>query len=150
MVVIDEKRIRKFVYARMAEALIEQLLRDLDCDVVRNGIENGFPMGKNIPEKNSVRDDLCKRHDFVVFDKKGTPYYIEVKFRGKERKEDEDTVASYPQDTVIVIVKPTGLFGCRKEDFPKNSKQFIALVPPFNQNVDLVAKYGAICKRVFN
>jgi hypothetical protein len=136
----------RFIQGRIAETIVEQLLQKLGVRVYRNGVENTFIMGDRTP-RGTIAKDLASRPDFIAFDENDVAYYIEVKYR-TDGGLSKDEIEKYPAETIIVLVSPNALRGCRKKDFPKFN--LLADIPPFNRDRLLVKKYCEFCDKFFS
>lgn len=79
---------------RMAETLVEELLRQSDNIVYRFGYEALAPSLTQLEEKfdrySEVGEKVRAIPDFIVIDKKGKPDFVEVKFRWKPELHRDD------------------------------------------------------------
>lgn len=94
------------VKSRIAEALIEELFLSLGWGVFRYGIENNIPGVMNLLK--DVRDDVAgyikRMPDFIVQDKDGNVYFIEVKYREKGDFTIGDLPDDYPYNNSYIVV----------------------------------------------
>lgn len=92
------------VKGRIAEAIVRCMFEDLGFEVVSYGYEHTCPSlaNKNKTIDGEVKSLIRKAPDFVVVDKKGQAYFIEVKFRADGRFKRE---ADYPfRDCYILLL----------------------------------------------
>jgi hypothetical protein len=79
---MDSENILK---ARIAESLVEELLRESESRVYRFGYEsilqNLTQVEKVFDRYNEVGEQIRSIPDFLVVNKEGKPFFIEVKFR---------------------------------------------------------------------
>ena len=70
---------------RMAEGLVEELLKQCDNKVYRFGYEailqNLTQLEKSFNKEGEVGQRISSIPDFIVINKQGKPFFIEVKFR---------------------------------------------------------------------
>ena len=70
---------------RMAESLVEELLRESGNTIYRFGYEailqNLTQIEQSFDGNNQTGNQIRAIPDFIVIDKKGTPTFLEVKFR---------------------------------------------------------------------
>ena len=94
------------VKSRIAEALIEELFLSLGWGVFRYGIENNIPGVMNLLK--DVRDDVAgyikRMPDFIVQDKDGNVYFIEVKYRENGEFTIGDLPDDYPYNNSYIVV----------------------------------------------
>lgn len=80
---------------RMAETLVEELLRKSDNTVYRFGYEAILQNLSQIKKAFDVHTEVGKKiralPDFIVIDTKGDPIFLEVKFRANGVPHDDDT-----------------------------------------------------------
>jgi hypothetical protein len=79
---------------RMAESLVEELLRKCGNQVYRFGYEailqNLTQIQKSFEAHGETSDRIRAIPDFIVIDKTGKPIFLEVKFRGDGKLHDND------------------------------------------------------------
>jgi hypothetical protein len=86
--------IENMLKGRMAETLVEELLRQSKNIVYRFGyeaiVQNLIQLDNNYDRKNEAGDRIRVMPDFIVIDKKGKPVFVEVKFRWKPELHEDD------------------------------------------------------------
>ena len=86
--------IENVLKGRMAETLVEELLRQSKNVVYRFGyeaiVQNLIQLDNNYDRKNETGDRIGAMPDFIVIDKKGNPVFVEVKFRWKPELHEDD------------------------------------------------------------
>jgi hypothetical protein len=79
---------------RMAETLVEELLRQSGNIVYRFGyeaiIQNLTQLEESFDRYSEVGERIRVIPDFIVIDKKGKPVFVEVKFRWRPELHKED------------------------------------------------------------
>lgn len=79
--------IESMLKGRMAETLVEELLRQSGNIVYRFGyeaiVQNLAQSAGNFDRQSEVGEKIRSIPDFIVVDKKGKPEFVEVKFRWK-------------------------------------------------------------------
>ncbi|CAN5722072.1 hypothetical protein BH11PAT2_BH11PAT2_09320 [soil metagenome] len=89
----------KMLKGRMAESLVEELLKKSKNQVYRFGYEailqNLTQIEKCLERVGDTSDRIKALPDFIILDKNGTPTFLEVKFRwdGKVHKNDHHKLA---------------------------------------------------------
>lgn len=104
---IEERRYKEdMIKGRIAEALIEELFLIQEYSVFRYGIENTVPgIMKHLKGVRSiVAKNIRRMPDFVVQDKNGKVYFIDVKFRANEKFKFTDLPEDYPYKVCYFIV----------------------------------------------
>jgi len=98
------------VKGRIAESLIEQLFLKLKYRVYRYGMENTIPGIMELLRgvKSEVSGIIRRMPDFVIQDKKGEAYFVEVKFSKNEAfalsNLNEKRYGEYPFENAFFIV----------------------------------------------
>lgn len=86
--------IENMLKGRMAETLVEELLRKSKNIVYRFGyeaiVQNLTQLNGSYDRKSEEGERLRVMPDFIVIDKKGKPVFVEVKFRWKPELHDDD------------------------------------------------------------
>ncbi len=122
---------------RMAEQLVHDLLRECGNEVYRIGMEYALPETKRISDalmKNAVVGDKVRATpDFLVIDKLGTAWLVEVKFRWNPQGHESDykrieRVRHAWPETLIVFVN------CSERPYFRVSKY-----PFLNENNEVVS-----------
>ena len=79
---------------RMAETLVEELLRESGNTVYRFGYEAIMQNLPQLKKSFDAHDDMSERiraiPDFIVIDKRGNPLLLEVKYRWNAKLHDDD------------------------------------------------------------
>ena len=98
---------------RMAETLVEELLRQSGNIVYRFGyeaiVQNLTQLEENFDRYSEVGERIRAIPDFIVIDKKGKPTFVEVKFRwkgemtGAEDMERLEKIQKYWDATLIIV-----------------------------------------------
>jgi hypothetical protein len=120
------------IKGRIAETLIEELFLSLGWNVFRYGMENTIPGVMKLLKgiKSEAAEDIRRMPDFVVQDKTGTVYFIEVKFRANETFEYKDLRENYPYDNAYIVLVSTKHIKCLSVQDLKNGK----VITPQTQN----------------
>jgi len=94
------------IKGRIAETLIEELFLSLDYSVFRYGMENTVPGIMKLLKgvRGDVATNIRRMPDFVVQNKNGDVFFIEVKFRKKEEFKFKDLPKDYPYENCYFIV----------------------------------------------
>ena len=94
------------IKGRIAETLIEELFITLGYNVFRYGMENTVPGAMKLLRgiRGDVADNIRKMPDFVVQDKKGNVYFIEVKFSKDEKFSIDNLSKKYPYENCFFII----------------------------------------------
>jgi hypothetical protein len=95
------------IKGRIAEAIIEELFLSLDYGVFRYGMENTIPGVMELLKKSgssSVENIIRKMPDFVIQNKKGQVFFVEVKFRASEEFSIKDIGEDYPFGNAFFII----------------------------------------------
>lgn len=94
------------IKARIAETLIEELFLSMEWNVFRYGMENTVPGIMKLLRgvRSDVAENIKRMPDFVVQDKKGEVYFIEVKFRASEEFTIRDLPKDYPYENAFIVV----------------------------------------------
>jgi len=94
------------IKARIAETLIEELFLSLKWEVFRYGMENTIPGVMTLLKgvRSDVAESIKRMPDFVVHDKQGNVYFIEVKFRANEKFAFKDLPQDYPYENAFIVV----------------------------------------------
>jgi hypothetical protein len=86
--------IENMLKGRMAETLVEELLRQSKNIVYRFGyeaiVQNLIQLNGSFDRYSEVGERLRVMPDFIVIDKKGKPIFVEVKFRWKLELHEDD------------------------------------------------------------
>jgi hypothetical protein len=94
------------IKGRIAETLVEELFLSLNYSVFRYGMENTVPGIMTLLKgvRGDVAQNIRRMPDFVIQDKSGQVYFIEVKFRSNEEFEFKDLPENYPYQNCYFIV----------------------------------------------
>jgi len=94
------------IKGRIAEALVEELFLSLGYGVFRYGMENTIPGVMDLLKGSTseVEKIIRKMPDFVVQNKKGEVFFVEVKFRAKEEFSLQDVGEDYPFGNTFFII----------------------------------------------
>lgn len=117
------------IKGRIAESLIEQLFLKLGYRVYRYGMENTIPGIMELLSKvrTEVSNTIRRMPDFVIQDKKGEAYFIEVKFSKDETFSisnlKENKYGKYPFENAFFIVVSTNHIKCLSYNDLKKGKK---------------------------
>jgi len=94
------------IKGRIAETLIEELFLAMGYNVFRYGMENTIPGVMKLLRgvRGDVADSIKRMPDFVVQDKRGSVYFIEVKFRANESFTSSDLPINYPYFNAYIVL----------------------------------------------
>ena len=94
------------IKGRIAETLIEELFLSLGYNVFRYGMENTVPGVMKLLKgvKSDVAENIKQMPDFVIQDKSGEVYFIEVKFRKDGKFSFRDIPKDYPYENCYFII----------------------------------------------
>ncbi len=94
------------IKGRIAETLVEQLFLTMGWGVYRYGMENTVPAVMRDLGNNSgdVALNIRRMPDFVVRDKFGNFFFIEVKFKADETFTKDDLGKDYPYDNASIVL----------------------------------------------
>jgi len=94
------------IKGRIAETLIEELFLAIGYNVFRYGMENTIPGVMKLLRgvRGDVADSIKRMPDFVVQDRKGEVYFIEVKFRANETFAKADLPSNYPYYNAYIVL----------------------------------------------
>ena len=94
------------IKGRIAETLIEELFLAMGHNVFRYGMENTVPGIMKLLKgvRSDVAESLRRMPDFVVQNKSGEVFFVEVKFRANESFEYADLPDNYPYDNAFIIL----------------------------------------------
>lgn len=91
-------RAENMLKGRMAESLVEEMLKRSGNTVYRFGyesvIQNLSQLESHFDRHTEVGERIRAIPDYVVIDKKGTPSFAEVKFRAEPRDLYDETIES--------------------------------------------------------
>ena len=100
------KNTENMIKGRIAETLIQELFLKLGYNVFRYGMENTIPgimtLLKGI--KSEVAEEIRRMPDFVVQNKTGEVFFVEVKFRANETFKFKDLPKDYPYYNAFIIL----------------------------------------------
>ena len=86
--------IESMLKGRMAETLVEELLRQSENIVYRFGyeaiVQNLIQLNGSFDRNSDAGERLRVMPDFIVIDKKGKPVFVEVKFRWNPELHKDD------------------------------------------------------------
>jgi len=92
------------IKGRIAEAIVEEMLREADYEVYRFGYESivqNLVQDRNRPVKGGVSDTLKGMPDFLVVKDK-RPYFVEVKYSKKGKLNPEKLMKKWGAGSVIL------------------------------------------------
>jgi len=94
------------IKGRIAETLVEELFLAMGYNVFRYGMENTIPGVMKLLRgvRGDVADSIKRMPDFVVQDKKGEVYFMEVKFRASETFTLNDLPQNYPYFNAYIVL----------------------------------------------
>ena len=94
------------IKGRIAETLIEELFLSLGYNVYRYGMENTVPGVMKLLKgvKSDVADMIRKMPDFVIQNKTGDVFFVEVKFRSNGEFSIRDIDKDYPFENAFFVI----------------------------------------------
>lgn len=94
------------IKGRIAEALVEELFLAMGYRVYRYGMENTIPGVMKLLRgvRSDVADNIKRMPDFVVQDKSGEVFFVEVKFRASETFIKADLPNNYPYYNAYIVL----------------------------------------------
>lgn len=148
------------IKGKIAEALLEQLFVSSGYSVFRYGIENTVPgMSKIlIGDSSNIAKRIRKTPDFVIRNKEGRLFLIEVKFRRDGQfNPDSEGIHEYPYGDAYFVLFTTESIKCIKCDELKNGEmikpedeRYLYMFSEFELDKMLVDKFTKIAKDVFD
>jgi len=138
------------IKGRIAETLIEELFLSLGYSIFRYGMENTVPGVMNLLKgiRSDVAQNIRRMPDFVVQDKKGEVYFVEVKFRANGEFKFKDLPKDYPFKNCYFIIVSKKHIKCinyeeleqGKEVSPK-SKNYLGNRKEFELNKNVIIQF---------
>lgn len=146
------------IKGRIAEALIEELFLAMGFRVYRYGMENTIPGVMKLLRgvRSDVADNIKRMPDFVVQDKSGEVFFVEVKFRASETFTKADLPSNYPYfNAYIVLVSKKHIkcitvkeLGEGKEISP-TSKNYLGSRKEFDLDKELIISFCDFAVKFF-
>lgn len=137
------------IKGRIAEGLVEELLRCLGYQVSRFGMENTVPELKGqLKGRAKVTTLVRTMPDFLVQRAGEAPFLVEVKFRANEAFSIKDLVAGYPYDDVLFVIVSKRHIKCITYEELKQGaaveagdKRYLGYHDRFKQHKDTIIKF---------
>jgi hypothetical protein len=94
------------IKGRIAETLIEELFLSLKYNVFRYGMEHTVPGVMDLLRgvRSDVADEIKRMPDFVIQNKNGDVFFVEVKFRSSEEFSLKNLPKNYPYKNAFIIL----------------------------------------------
>lgn len=150
------------IKGRIAETIVSEMLREAGYFVYRFGYEGILQnlAQKNLPKMKSEDFGAKKVRampDFIVMNKEGEVYFVEVKFRSSDRLEDEtkslifETAKNWPEARMLFVKpkKPHFLIS-RAKDFTKTGKFYLLEEEKFLKvDKSIIEKYEKLVEKYY-
>lgn len=94
---------------KKAEGIVEDFLKNVGFEVFRYGWEYTMPRLLKYKITGDASDYIRHMPDFVVLDKYGEAFFVEVKYRSEDEIKDKD-LFNYPSCYVFILTK-NGILG---------------------------------------
>jgi hypothetical protein len=151
------------IKGRIAETLVEELFLSLGWEVFRYGMENTIPgvMRRLNGIKTDVAENIRRMPDFVVQDKNGNVYFIEVKFRESETFCYQNLIEkspnqNYPYDNAHIVVVSKKHIKCLSVEEVKSGKtitptshNYLGNVKEFSLDKDAIINFCDFAVKFF-
>ena len=146
------------IKGRIAESLIEQLFIKLGYKVYRYGMENTVPGIMELLK--GVRSDVAtiikRMPDFVIQDKTGEAYFIEVKYRNNEKFSIKEIPKDYPFENAFFIVVSRRHIKClsfedlkKGKEISEKSKNYLGNIKAFETDKDIIISFCEYAVKFF-
>jgi len=155
---INLKFQENMIKGRIAETLIEELFLAMGYNVFRYGMENTIPGVMKLLKgvRGDVADSIKRMPDFVVQDKKGEVYFIEVKFRASETYTKDDLPKNYPYFNAYIVLVSKKHIKCitveelegGKEISP-SSRNYLGSRKEFDLDKDMIISFCEFAVKFF-
>ena len=147
------------IKGRIAETLIQELFLKLGYNVFRYGMENTIPgimtLLKGI--KSEVAEEIRRMPDFVVQNKTGEVFFVEVKFRANETFKFKDLPKDYPYYNAFIINVSKKHIKCltveeleNAEEITPDSKNYLGKRKEFNLDKDIIIDFCQFAVKFFD
>ncbi len=153
------KNTENMIKGRIAETLIQELFLKLGYNVFRYGMENTIPgimtLLKGI--KSEVAEEIRRMPDFVVQNKTGEVFFVEVKFRANETFKFKDLPKDYPYYNAFIILVSKKHIKCltveeleNGEEITPESKNYLGKRKEFNLDKDIIIDFCQFAVKFFD
>ena len=137
----------------------EELFLKLGYNVFRYGMENTIPgimtLLKGI--KSEVAEEIRRMPDFVVQNKTGEVFFVEVKFRANETFKFKDLPKDYPYYNAFIILVSKKHIKCltveeleNGEEITPESKNYLGKRKEFNLDKDIIIDFCQFAVKFFD
>ncbi len=146
------------IKGRIAETLIEELFLAMGYNVFRYGMENTIPGVMKLLRgvRGDVADSIKLMPDFVVQDKKGEVYFIEVKFRASEAFTKKDLPENYPYFNAYIVLVSKKHIKCitvqeleEGKEISPTSKNYLGSRKEFDLDKDTIISFCDFAVKFF-
>lgn len=158
MAKFDEHYSEDLLKGRMAECLVEELLKQSGNKVYRFGYEsvlqNLTQIGEypSIDKRELVSKKLKSTPDFVVVNRKKNPFFVEVKFRTKVKVYERDLkpIEEFWQAKIIMVTIKKPYF--RILDTHSKERNWISLAKDRDLGVteELLEEYNKLVEKYYS
>jgi hypothetical protein len=147
------------IKGRIAETLIEELFLAMDWNVFRYGMENTVPGVVRLLKgvQSEVADNIRRMPDFVVQDKNGECYFIEVKFRSNGEFFYSDLKPDYPYRNAYIVLVSKKHIKCisvkelkRENKISPDNRYFLGDREEFDLDRDTIIKFCKFAEKLFD
>ena len=153
------KNTENMIKGRIAETLIQELFLKLGYNVFRYGMENTIPgimtLLKGI--KSEVAEEIRRMPDFVVQNKTGEVFFVEVKFRANKTFKFKDLPKDYPYYNAFIILVSKKHIKCltveeleNGEEITPESKNYLGKRKEFNLDKDIIIDFCQFAVKFFD
>lgn len=146
------------IKGRIAETLIEELFLALGYSVFRYGMENTVPGIMELLKgvRGDVAHNIRRMPDFVVQDKKGEVYFIEVKFRANEEFRLSDLKKDYPYKNCYFVIVSKKHIKCityeeleEGKEISRNSRNYLGNRKEFELDKNVIIQFCEFAVKFF-
>lgn len=147
------------IKGRIAETLIEELFLSLGYSVFRYGMENTVPGIMSLLKgvRGDVATNIRRMPDFVVQNKSGEVFFIEVKFRKSEIFTFRDLPKDYPYENCYFIIVSKKHIKCISYDELKlgqeitpNSRNYLGNRKEFDLDREVIIDFCNFAVKFFD
>lgn len=146
------------IKGRIAETLIEELFLAMGYNIFRYGMENTIPGVMKLLKgvRGDVAESIKRMPDFVVQDKKGDVYFIEVKFRASETFTKNDLPKNYPYYNAYIVLVSKKHIKCitvqeleEGKEVSPTSRNYIGSRKEFDLDKDMIISFCDFAVKFF-
>lgn len=148
----------RLIKGRVAETLIQELFLKLDYNVFHYGMERSVPGITNLLKgiTSPVSKEIRSMPDFIMQDKKGEVYFMEVKYRANETFAFNDLLEGYPWTNAYFIIVSKKHIKCLHYDDLKagktispTSRNYLYQRKEFDLNKNIIIEYCQMAVKFF-